>query len=100
MISAQTPSVCRARITIRIRAGNSDEPSGVLRRVFFAEEESDANLSPDTELCPDQGCNHPCSHRGVEMQPALLAPHKRRLKKLTFACSRCEPDETFLAAPK
>jgi hypothetical protein len=42
----------------------------------------------------------PCSHCGGEMRLALLAPHKRRLEALTFVCSQCERDETFLTASK
>jgi hypothetical protein len=34
------------------------------------------------------------------MRLALLAPHKRRLEALTYICSDCDRDETFLISSK
>ena len=42
----------------------------------------------------------PCIHCGGEMRLALLAPHKRRLEALTYICSDCDRDETFLISSK
>jgi hypothetical protein len=40
------------------------------------------------------------NHCGGEMWLALFAPYKRRLEALTYGCSQCEREETFLTAPK
>jgi hypothetical protein len=40
------------------------------------------------------------NHCGGEMRLALFAPHKRRLEALTYVCSQCEREETFLTPPK
>jgi hypothetical protein len=42
----------------------------------------------------------PCNHCSGEMRLALLAPYKQRLEALTYVCSQCQRDETFLTAPK
>jgi hypothetical protein len=46
------------------------------------------------------------NHCGGEIRLALFAshkgtpPHKGTLEALTFVCSQCEREETFLTAPK
>ena len=42
----------------------------------------------------------PCTHCGGEMRLTLLAPHKRTLEALTYVCSQCDQDETFLISHK